>query len=68
MSSGVLRLTHLLKRIDEDELRHYGKHHGWRGLDCDYAKTLARDLFYTSVTRTNAPNEDIMWQSDFAVC
>jgi hypothetical protein len=71
IGGGLLRLTHLSKRMNpaEGEIRTSAEQHGWDGyLDESsgpaYAETLAKDLFYTSFTRTNAPNHAQMW-TDF---
>lgn len=61
MRSSVLRLGQLLKRIKEHELRAYAVQHGWSGYQGSFAEELSRDVFYTSVTRTDAPNEAGMW-------
>ncbi|GAB9109827.1 hypothetical protein [Bradyrhizobium diazoefficiens] len=66
MQSGVLRLSQLSKRIGEHEIRGYAQQHDWTGFQGHYAEKLAEDLFYTSVTRTDAPNEAAMWNSEFA--
>jgi hypothetical protein len=61
MQSRVLRLTQLSKRISEHEIRSYAQQHDWTGFQGHYAEELAKDLFYTSVTRTDAPNQGPMW-------
>lgn len=67
---GVLWLAHLLKRIDDDELSTHAAQHRWTGYTDDsdgpaYIKSLAKDLFYMSMTPTNAANQGRLW-SDFA--
>lgn len=64
--NGVLWLAHLLKRIDEDEISTHAGQHGYTGYTDEskrsaYVKTLAKDLFYMSVTPTTATNEGGMW-------
>lgn len=68
IGGGLLRLTHLSKRMSpaEGEIRTSAEQHGWEGYLDDtsgpaYAETLAKDLFYTSFTRTQAPNPVQMW-------
>jgi hypothetical protein len=62
MGRGALRLTHLTKRMaGESEIRTHALQHGWEGYR-DYADTLAKDLFYTSLTQTDATNEQAMWR------
>jgi hypothetical protein len=68
IGGGLLRLTHLSKRMSpaEGEIRTSAEQHGWEGYLDDssgpaYAETLAKDLFYTSFTRTRAPNPAQMW-------
>jgi hypothetical protein len=69
-ANGVLWLAHLLKRIKEHEISTHAGQHGYTGYTDEskrsaYVKTLAKDLFYTSVTPTSATNDRRMW-SDFA--
>ena len=70
LKNRTLWLVHLLKRIDEDELSTHAAQHGWTGYtdasnEPAYINTLAKDLFYLSMTPTTALNERRMW-SDFA--
>lgn len=65
-ANGVLWLAHLLKRIDEDEISTHAGQHGYTGYTdaskrSAYVKTLAKDLFYMSVTPTVTANEGPMW-------
>lgn len=62
VGKGVLRLTQLSKRMDDNEIRAHAKQHGWDGYNGETADGLAKDLFYTSFTRTAAGNDDEMWR------
>lgn len=65
-ANGVLWLAHLLKRIEEDEISTHADQHGYTGYTDEskkaaYVKSLAKDLFYTSVTPVGATNQRQMW-------
>lgn len=65
-ANGVLWLAHLLKRIKEHEISTHADQHGYTGYTdaakkTAYLDSLAKDLFYTSVTPIGATNDGPMW-------
>jgi hypothetical protein len=70
INTGELRLYSLKKRINDDcgELDSFAEKHGFEGYLDDtkgvaFFKTLSENLFYTSLTRIDATNEAMMWDT-----
>lgn len=62
-AGGVLRLAQLSGRLGENEIRAHAEQHACDGYRGAIVEELARDLFFTSFTRTTAVNEAGLWRS-----